>query len=93
MAAVVPERQRKAYFGNDGKPMQQTFHGLIVNEGSRHGENGSATNAGLDVNFLEHFNATLHLYQVNTHDILGQRIASVKRQLSAAHCPAPTTAK
>lgn len=65
-----------AYFGNDGKTNAGITYGPIVNEGLTW-EKTLSYNAGLDVNFLEHFNATLDLYQVKTYDILGQRIASV----------------
>ncbi len=65
-----------AYFGNDGKTNTGITYGPIVNTGLTW-EKTLSYNAGVDVNFLDHFNATLELYKMKTYDILGQRLASV----------------
>ncbi len=65
-----------AFFGNDGKTNAGITYGPIVNENLTW-EKTLNYNAAVEVNFLDHFNATLDVYKVKTFDILGQRIASV----------------
>lgn len=66
----------RAFFGNDGKTNTGITYGPIVNTALTW-EKTLSYNAGLEINFLQHFNVTLELYKMKTYDILGQRIASV----------------
>lgn len=65
-----------AFFGTDGKTNAGITYGPIVNTDITW-EKTLSYNAGVEVNFLDHFSATLDLYKAKTYDILGARISSV----------------
>ncbi|MBC9930589.1 SusC/RagA family TonB-linked outer membrane protein [Chitinophaga qingshengii] len=67
---------KNGYFGTDPQTNAGITYGPIVNE-NLSWEKTRSYNAGLDVEFLKHFNATLEYYNINTYDILGARNASV----------------
>ncbi|WP_176954532.1 SusC/RagA family TonB-linked outer membrane protein [Niabella drilacis] len=65
-----------AYFGTNQETNAGINYGPVVNPNLTW-EKSLMYNAGLDINFLKKFNATVEYYFVKTYDILGQRIASV----------------
>ncbi|PSL44691.1 TonB-linked SusC/RagA family outer membrane protein [Chitinophaga niastensis] len=65
-----------AYFGTNPLTNAGITYGPIVNEHLTW-EKTLSYNAGVDVEFLKHFNATAEYYFVKTYDILGARNASV----------------
>lgn len=65
-----------AYFGTNPLTNAGITYGPMVNENLTW-EKTLSYNVGVDVEFLEHFNATAEYYFVKTYDILGARIAAV----------------
>jgi len=67
---------KSAYFGTTPSTNVGITYGALVNPNLTW-EKTLNYNAGVDINFLKHFNATAEYYFVKTYDILGPRVNSV----------------
>lgn len=65
-----------AYFGTDAKPAAGITYGSVVNPNLTW-EKALTYNAGVDINFLKHWTATLEYWNRKSYDILGARVSSV----------------
>lgn len=67
---------KSAFFGTNPATNVGITYGALTNP-SLTWEKTLSYNAGVDVNFLQHFNASVEYYFIKTYDILGPRLASV----------------
>lgn len=81
------QQGNSAYFGTGGATGVGVKYGSLVNPDLTW-EKTLNYNAGVDVNFLKHFNASLEYFFTKTYDILGQRVQSVPPTFSR---PLPTS--
>ncbi|NLR56855.1 SusC/RagA family TonB-linked outer membrane protein [Chitinophaga polysaccharea] len=70
------DQGKNAYLGTGGATGVGIKYGALVNPALTW-EKTLNYNAGVDVNFLKHFNASLEYFSTKTYDILGSRIQTV----------------
>ncbi|HEY9259037.1 SusC/RagA family TonB-linked outer membrane protein, partial [Chitinophaga sp.] len=70
------QQGNSAYLGTGGTTGVGIKYGSLVNPDLTW-EKTLNYNAGVDVNFLKHFNASLEYFSTKTYDILGQRVQTV----------------